>query len=63
MNLTFYEGLPRTGTLSTFIALEKILPGKCHHMIRAFTGPNDAQFFSRASRGEILDEDWKQFIK
>ena len=27
-------GLPRTGTMSTFTALEMILPGKCHHMAR-----------------------------
>ena len=29
-----FEGLPRTGTMSTYTALEMILPGKCHHMAR-----------------------------
>ena len=38
-------GLPRTGTLSTWTALEKILPGKCHHMLRGFTGKNDGAFW------------------
>ena len=30
----FCSGLPRTGTLSTYTALEMLLPGKCHHMLR-----------------------------
>eukprot|EP00092_Neocalanus_flemingeri_P009387 GFUD01010101.1.p1 GENE.GFUD01010101.1~~GFUD01010101.1.p1 ORF type:complete len:282 (+),score=55.81 GFUD01010101.1:104-949(+) len=55
-------GLPRTGTASTCSALEKLLPGKCHHMKRAFTGSQDAIFWPRAARGELLEEDWKQFI-
>ena len=29
-----FSGLPRTGTKSTYTALEMILPGKCHHMAR-----------------------------
>ena len=56
-------GLPRTGTMSTCLALEKILPGKCHHMVRAFTGPNDPKFWTKASKGELSDEDWKEFIR
>ena len=32
------SGLPRTGTMSTFTALEALLPGRCHHMVRAFEG-------------------------
>lgn len=56
-------GLPRTGTLSTWTALEKILPGKCHHMLRAFTGKNDGAFWTKASRGELSDEDWREFIR
>ena len=31
-------GLPRTGTMSTYAALEMILPGKCHHMARCWKG-------------------------
>jgi len=30
-------GLPRTGTLSTKLALEMILPGKCYHMVDALS--------------------------
>jgi len=56
-------GLPRTGTASTFTALEQLLPGKCHHMKRAMTGSRDANFWLRGARGELLEEDWKQFIK
>jgi len=56
-------GLPRTGTLSTFVALEKLLPGKCHHMLRAVTGPNDPKFWTKASKGEITDEDWREFMR
>merc|ERR1712106_385900 len=56
-------GLPRTGTHSTFTALEQLLPGKCHHMKRAMTGSRDANFWLRGARGELLEEDWKQFIK
>ena len=58
-----FEGLPRTGTLSTFVALEKLLPGKCHHMLRAVTGPNDGKFWTKASQGELTDDDWKEFIR
>ena len=57
------SGLPRTGTMSTFTALEKILPGKCHHMVRAFSDKNDPQFWNKASRGQMTDEDMMQFIK
>jgi hypothetical protein len=32
-------GLPRTGTFSTYTALEILLPGKCHHMARVGTDP------------------------
>ena len=49
--------------MSTFSALELVLPGKCHHMLRAFTGKQDATFWPKVGRGEVLEEDWKQFIK
>jgi len=55
-------GLPRTGTHSTFTALEQILPGKCHHMLRAFTGEADASFWPKVERGEVREEEWKEFI-
>ena len=56
-------GLPRTGTLSTFTALERLLPGKCHHMARAAQDPGDHDFWLRASRGQLRDEDWVEFIR
>ena len=56
-------GLPRTGTLSTWAALERLLPGKCHHMLRGCSGPNDPEFWTRASRGQLGDQDWRQFIR
>jgi len=61
--LVIGAGLPRTGTTSTFAALEQLLPGKCHHMKRTTNGNGDAIFWPRAERGEVLEEDWKQFIK
>ena len=49
--------------MSTFTALEQVLPGKCHHMLRTNKGKGDAKFWPQVERGEVLDEDWKQFIK
>ena len=56
-------GLPRTGTASTYTALERLLPGRCHHMFRAKTGKNDPAFWTQAARGELGDEEWKEFIR
>ena len=56
-------GLPRTGTASTFTALEQLLPGRCHHMLRAFSDPEEPEFWSRAALGELTDADWLEFIK
>ena len=58
-------GLPRTGTMSTFTALEMILPGKCHHMARLMSDKTDRNttFWLRAVRGEVTDGDWRQFVK
>jgi len=57
-------GLPRTGTSSTFTALEHLLPGKCHHMKRTMIGRRGENiFWPRVARGEVLEEDWKKFIK
>ena len=56
-------GLPRTGTASTFTALEQLLPGRCHHMLRAFSDPEEPEFWSRAALGDLTDTDWLEFIK
>ena len=58
-------GLPRTGTMSTYTALEKILPGKCHHMARVGTDKTDRNvtFWLKAVVGDVTDEEWRQFVK
>jgi len=58
-------GLPRTGTMSTYTALEVILPGKCHHMARVVSdrsGRNRAHW-TKAIKGELTDQEWKEFIR
>ena len=56
-------GLPRTGTLSSFTALERLLPGRCHHMARVLGDTNESDFWQRASIGQLSDEDWLEFIR
>ena len=56
-------GLPRTGTFSTFTALEQVLPGRCHHMARAMSSSSESEFWTRASRGDLTDQDWRDFIR
>ena len=51
--------------MSTYAALEMILPGKCHHMARVMSDKTDRNttFWLRAVRGEVTDGDWRQFVK
>ena len=58
-------GLPRTGTFSTFTALEKVLPGRCHHMARTVRdpAPSEPAFWQRAAQGQLTDQDWLEFIR
>ena len=52
-------GLPRTGTMSLKIALEKLLGGKCYHMTEAYgdkTGEH-AEFWTRFCDGEVTEVD------
>jgi len=57
-------GLPRTGTMSTFVALEQLLPGKCHHMVRAIVdGKSNTSFWAKAETGKLTDSDFKEFVK
>jgi len=58
-------GLPRTGSLSTFAALEMILPGKCHHMVRvgADRSGGNMRHWVRACKETVPDEEWKEFIR
>merc|ERR1712062_774101 len=58
-------GLPRTGTLSTFTALEMLLPGNCHHMARVVRDKTtrNSNFWPKAIRGEATREDWRHFVR
>jgi len=58
-------GLPRTGTLSTFTALEMVLPGKCHHMARVATDKTtrNLDFWPKAVARVATDEDWRDFVR
>ncbi len=51
-------GLPRTGTNSLQVALQKLLGGPCYHMKSVFGGKGntDAEFWTRAIRQNITDE-------
>jgi len=59
-------GLPRTGTLSTMAALEIILPGRCHHMVRAaYLDKTDRNIthWKKAVAGELTQEEWRKFVR
>ena len=43
-------------------ALEQLLPGPCHHMMKTFTGKKDALFWPRVERGEVNEDGWREFI-
>jgi len=57
-------GLPRTGTMSTFTALEIILPGKCHHMARVVsdTSGRNRRHWTKAINNTVTDKEWRDFI-
>ena len=49
------SGLPRTGTFSTFTALERLLPGRCHHMARVIEVDRELyKYTSIISSGNLL---------
>jgi len=58
-------GLPRTGTASTRVGMEMILPGKCHHMARVAADQSDRNVthWLKAVSGDLTDDEWKKFIK
>ncbi len=63
-------GFPRTGTLSLKTALEKLLGGKCYHMMPfIYDGTDDeADFWYEAvrtsSQGQKTSpEKWREFLK
>lgn len=55
-------GLPRTGTFSTLLALERLLPGKCYHMARAINNMEDRLHWAKAEAGGLDDDQWTSFI-
>jgi hypothetical protein len=48
-------GMPRTGTLSLKIALEKLGYGPCHHMTEVYRRPRLPTLWSRAFDGTLAD--------
>lgn len=53
-------GLPRTGTNSLQLALEKLLDGRCYHMHELFERPNDAPVWESAAGGD--SPEWSDFL-
>lgn len=53
-------GLGRTGTMSLKLALEKLLGGRCYHMLELFGRPDDIPVWHAAMRGEPYD--WKALL-
>jgi hypothetical protein len=50
-------GLGRTGTLSLKTALERLLGGRCYHMVEVFGHPEHAAVWEDAARGSAVDWD------
>lgn len=53
-------GLPRTGTASLKMALERLLDGPCYHMLEFFAHPEHAPVWRDAFRGDLPD--WQEFL-
>ena len=57
-------GLPRTGTLSTSIALEQLLKGPCYHMRQVVDGGVVEQdHWKKVFDKNVSDEEWKLFLE
>ena len=57
-------GLPRTGTASLRVALEKLLNGRCYHMRQLSEGRNvDKVHWENTLSGNVLDSDWISFLE
>lgn len=52
-------GLPRTGTLSTMQALETLLPGRCHHGMKAYKHETE---WCRILDGKMSDAEFRHFF-
>lgn len=53
-------GCGRTGTHSLKVALERLVGGRCHHMIEVFTSPEQQAGWTRAIDGEPVD--WSELL-
>ncbi len=53
-------GLGRTGTLSLKVALERLLSGRCYHMMELFGRPQDLPLWHGAARGDMPD--WRELL-
>jgi hypothetical protein len=51
-------GLGRTGTNSLKVALERLLGGRCYHMMELIERPDDTVYWERAAAGEPVTWDW-----
>jgi hypothetical protein len=51
-------GLGRTGTNSLKVALERLLGGRCYHMVELIERPSDTEYWERAAAGEFVTWDW-----
>ncbi len=51
-------GLGRTGTNSLKVALERLLGGRCYHMLELIERPGDTECWERAAAGELVTWDW-----
>lgn len=50
-------GFGRTGTLTLKTALERLGFAPCHHMVEVLAHPEQAKFWNRAAKGEVVDWD------
>ena len=55
-------GLPRTGTLSTKVALEKLLKGNIYHGINLFKLPEHRPFWWKALHGHATKEGYQETL-
>jgi len=60
-------GYGRTGTMSLKVALEKLLNGKCYHMMEVFLHPEHMKFWEKTMRNNggakgVSDDEWKELL-
>jgi hypothetical protein len=53
-------GLGRTGTHSLKLALERLLGGRCYHMVEVFKRPSDMAVWRAAANGDLPD--WRRLF-